>query len=301
MKRFLPLLIGAAVFFFALVMLQPEDTTSVVVATANLPAGHTITESDLTLQEYPKSMAPEGAFLETAPLVGQTLRVERRAGDVLYPENLGGEAIILAPDERAIAIHVTDSGGLAGLLKPGDRVGVTAVLPDMSGSGTFGKAVIGGLRVLYISPSFKAEEPQPQPVGTQESGLGANTGSLTQSRQDTGTVVLAVPVTARVVGYDFAAFGVPNDARLVYAVDLLPALDQAGNARLSLYLEPEQPVGFVSSGIYLPDLVRTPGPSPTPTETPVGYGLEGTSTPAPSAPAPALPTPTPAPTKKPRG
>jgi len=299
MKRFLPLLIGAVVFFFALVMLQPEDTASVVVAAANLPAGHTLAEADLTLQEYPKSIVPEGAFVETSPLIGQTLRIERRAGDVLYPENLGGEAIILAPDERAIAIHVTDSGGLAGLLKPGDLVGVTAVLPDMSGSGTFGKAVIGGLRVLYISPSFKAEEPQSQPVGTQESGLGANTGGLTQSRQDTGTVVLAVPVTARVVGYDFAAFGVPNDARLVYAVDLLPALDQAGNARLSLYLEPEQPVGFVSSGIYLPDLVRTPGPSPTPTETPVGYSPEGTSTPAPPAPAPVLPTPTP--TTKPKG
>lgn len=301
MKRFLPLLIGAVVFFFALIMLQPEDTASVVVAAANLPAGHTIVEADLTLQEYPKSMVPEGAFIETAPLVGQTLRIERRAGDLLFPENLGGEAITLAPDERAIAIHVTDSGGLAGLLKPGDLVGVTAILPDMSGSGTFGKAVIGGLRVLYISPSFKAEEPQAQPVGTQESGLGANTALSGQGRQDTGTVVLAVPITARVVGYDFVAFGVPNDSRLVYAVDLLPALDQAGNAKLSLYLEPEQPVGFVSSGIYLPDLVRTPGPSPTPTETPEGYTPEGTSTPVPPAPAPAMPTPTPTPTKKPKG
>lgn len=296
MKRFLPLLIGAVVFFFALVMLQPEDTTSVVVAAANLPAGHTIIESDLTLQEYPKSMAPEGAFLETAPLVGQTLRIERRAGDVLYPENLGGEAITLAPDERAIAIHVTDSGGLAGLLKPGDLVGVTAILPDMSGSGTFGKAVIGGLRVLYISPSFKAEEPQAQPVGTQESGF--STSAITQSRQDTGTVVLAVPVTARVVGYDFTAFGVPNDSSLVYAVDLLPALDQAGNARLSLYLEPEQPVGFVSSGIYLPDLVRTPGPSPTPTET--ATPTPGTSYAAPAQTTPLPPPPTPTPTKKPK-
>ncbi|MEW5869139.1 MAG: Flp pilus assembly protein CpaB [Chloroflexota bacterium] len=298
MKRFLPLLIGAVVFFFALVMLQPEDTTSVVVAAANLPAGHTITEADLTLQEYPKSMVPEGAFVETTPLVGQTLRIERRAGDVLYPENLGGEAITLAPDERAIAIHVTDSGGLAGLLKPGDLVGVTAVLPDMSGSGTFGKAVIGGLRVLYISPSFKAEEPQSQPVGTQESGLGANTGGLTQSRQDTGTVVLAVPITARVVGYDFVAFGVPNDSRLVYAVDLLPALDQAGNAKLSLYLEPEQPVGFVSSGIYLPDLVRTPGPSPTPTET--ATPTPGTSYAVPAQTTPLPPQPTAIPTKKPK-
>ncbi len=286
MKRFFPLLIGVVIFFFALVMLQPEATTPVVVAAANLPAGHTLAEADLTLQEYPKSMVPKDACLEIAPLVGQTLGVERRLGDVLYPENLGGEPIVLAPDERAVAIHVSDSGGLAGLLKPGDRVGVTAILPDTAGSGVFGKAVIGGLRVLYISPAFQAEEPQAEPVGTPQSGLGASAGSA-QSRQETGTVVLAVPVTARVVGYDFAAFGVDNDARLVYAVDLLPALDQAGQAKLSLYLEPEKPLGFVSSGIYLPDLARTPGPSPTPTETPVGYVA--------ATPVPVLPGVTPFP------
>ena len=297
MKRFLPLLIGGVVFLFALVMMQPESTVPVVVAAAHLPAGHTLVEADLALQEYPQSMAPEGAFLETQPLLGQTLGVERRAGDVFYPENLGGEAIVLGRDERAVAIRVTDSGGLAGLLKPGDRVGVTAILPDLAGSGTFGKAVIGGLRVLYISPSFKAEEPQAEPVEQDESGLGAS-GSFAQNRQDTGTVVLAVPITARVVGYDFAAFGVPNDTKLVYAVDLLPALDQAGNAKLALYLEPEKPAAFVSSGVYLPDLVRTPGPSPTPTETPIGYEVETASTPIPPVPAPVLPTPTP--TQKPK-
>jgi len=107
-------------------------------------------------------------------------------------------------------------------------------------------------------------------------------------------VVLAMPITARVLSYDFTAFGVPNDTRLIYAVDLLPALDQAGNAKLSLYLEPQQPQAFISSGVYLPDLVRTPGPSPTPTETPTGYP-SGTAA-AETTPLP-LPTATPIPTK----
>jgi len=297
MKRFLPLLIGGVVFLFALVMMQPEATAPVVVAAANLPSGHTIVEADLTLQEYPKSMVPEGAFIEMTPLIGQTLSTDRHTGEVFYPENLGGEAIVLGADERAIAIRVTDSGGLAGLLKPGDHVGVTAVIPDASGNGTFGKAVIGGLRVLYISPSFKAEEPQAEPAEDDGGGLGASTGSFAQARQDAGTVVLAVPVMARVVGYDFAAFGVPNDTRLVYAVDLLPALDQAGNAKLTLYLEPEQPMAFVSSGVYLPDLVRTPGPSPTPTATQVNYTAPA-ATATPGAPAIVLPTSTP--TAKPK-
>jgi len=318
MKRFVPILIAGVVFVIALMMMQPEPLVSLVAAAADLPAGHIVQASDLKTVEMPKSMAPAGAFDDPSAIVGQRLRLARTAGDLLFPSHLGGETIVLQPDERAIAIHVTDSGGLAGLLKPGDQVGVTAVLPDGSGSGTFGKAVVGGLRVLYISPSFQAEDPPAEPssttqdTGTEEgstsafgSGSSAGFQGSTQ-RQETGTVVLAVPITARVVGYDFTAFGVPNDTRLIYAVDLLPALDQAGNAKLSLYLEPEQAQAFVSSGIYLPDLVRTPGPSPTPTETPFGPAPAVTGTPAagPSAIAtgiPPLPTVTPTPKPKRKG
>ncbi len=308
MKRFLPILIAAVVFIFALVLMQPEATVVIVAAAADLPAGHVLQAADLQEIELPESLAPAGAFTDPNAVIGQRLRIARTAGDLIYPAHLGGEDILLKPDERAIAIHVTDSGGLAGLLKPGDLVGVTAILPDAAGSGTFGKAITGGLRVLYISPSFLAEDPPAQPASTgggTNSTESDNTGTLgsastsfnTTQRQETGTVVLAVPITARMVGYDFANFGVPNDTRLVYAVDLLPALDQAGNAKLSLYLEPEQPQAFISSGIYLPDLVRTPGPSPTPTETPPGY-LTGTpAVSIPTTPQPALPTITATPTK----
>ena len=285
MKRFLPILIAAIVFIFALVLMQPEDMVALVAAAADLPAGHVIQAADLQVLELPKSLAPAGAFGNPDALVGQRLRIARTAGDLIYPAHLGGETIVLKPDERAIAIHVTDSGGLAGLLKPGDLVGVTAILPDAAGSGTFGKAIIGGLRVLYLSPSFVADDPPAEPPSTGQGAsptesstagaLGSSTTDFnTVQRQEAGTVVLAVPITARVVSYDFTAFGVPNDTRLIYAVDLLPALDQAGNAKLSLYLEPQKPQAFVSSGVYLPDLVRTPGPSPTPTETPTGYPSE---------------------------
>ncbi len=316
MKRFVPILIAGVVFFIALMMMQPEPLVSLVAAAADLPAGHIIQASDLKTVEMPKSMAPAGAFNDPNAIIGQRLRLARTAGDLLFPSHLGGETIVLQPDERAIAIHVTDSGGLAGLLKPGDQVGVTAVLPDGSGSGTFGKAVVGGLRVLYISPSFQAEDPPAEPSSTSpqsteessSSGAFSASGSGFQGgtqRQETGTVVLAVPITARVIGYDFTAFGVPNDTRLIYAVDLLPALDQAGNAKLSLYLEPEQAQAFVSSGIYLPDLVRTPGPSPTPTETPFGpaaiSGTPAAGTPAPATGIPPLPTVTPTPKPKGKG
>lgn len=297
MKRFLPLLIAVAIFVIALVMMKPEAVVPVVAAAADLPAGHVLAAEDLSLIYIPKSLAPASSvFDDPQALLGQTLRDYRNTGDFIYPANLGGEEIALSPDERAIAIQVTDSSGLAGLVKPGDRVGITAILPGPNGSSTFGKFLIGGLRVLYITPSFQAEQPPAQEAALSsdaqasqgEESFSVPSGAVLDSgRAAEGTVVLAVPVTAQVVGYDFSAFGAENDSRLVYAIDLLPALDLSSNVLLSLVLEPRQAASFETSGIFLPDLIRTPGPTPTPTQTPIGYqppAADLTSTPLPAVP-----------------
>ena len=266
MKRFVPILIALAIFAVAFVMMQPEETVTVLTAARDLPAGHQIVAADLDPRAFPQSLVPAEAITDPQQLVGKTLRVARSPGDAFYPSVLGGEVLELGSKERAVAIRVSDSAGLAGLLKPGDRVGVTAVIS--SNNGAFSKVVAAGLRVLYLSPAFKADDPAPP----QEESTSPfrNPGSSNGNREDTGTVVLAVSTETEVVAYDFAAFGVESETRTLNVVDLLPALDHASNVALSLFLEPEAAQPFISSGLYLPDLVITPGPSPTPTETPFG-------------------------------
>jgi pilus assembly protein CpaB len=199
------------------------------------------------------------------------LRVFRAAGDVINPSHLGGEVIILAPDERAVAIHVTDATGLAGLIRPGDMVGVTAVMDSPDGS--FAKTVASNLRILHISPEFKASQGI---VQAAESAISNNTFSGGTSlgsqrpRELEGTVILAIPVEAITIGYDFSTFGVNSESRLVSLTDLLPALDLVDSVRLSLFLEPVAPQSFITSGLFLPDLVITPGPTPTATACPGG-------------------------------
>jgi hypothetical protein len=78
-------------------------------------------------------------------------------------------------------------------------------------------------------------------------------------------VVLAVPVEAITIGYDFSDLGIASASLLASLTDLLPALDQVDTVRLSLFLEPEKPDPFLTSGLFLPDLVITPMPTPTPT------------------------------------
>ncbi len=80
-------------------------------------------------------------------------------------------------------------------------------------------------------------------------------------------MVLAVPVDARVILYDFLLHNQESEARWVYLVDLLPALDASGEVSLSLVLEPKNPADFTTSGVFLPDLLVLDG-GVLPTATP---------------------------------
>jgi pilus assembly protein CpaB len=271
MKKYLPILIALPVFIISLILLRPEATQPILVAASDLPEGHLLVASDLTMKQVPQSLIPQGALRDPSQLINQTLRVFRGEGEVITAAHLGGESITLVSNERAIAIHVNDAAGLAGLLQPGDTVGVTAVMDQLEGS--FAKTVASSLRVLYISPDFKALEGSNTAAGSPTNNSPFNGGfstSLQRTRDTEGTVVLAVPVEAITVGYDFSIFGISSESRLVSLTDLLPALDQVDYVHLSLFLEPDTAEPFFTSGLFLPDLVITPRPTATATPCPAG-------------------------------
>jgi len=270
-KKYLPYLLAVLVFFIALALLRPPEQTQVAVAAVDLPAGHILTEGDLVMKGVPADLLPpEGAITDPAVAVGQALRIDRSAGDLILTAHLGEKPVTLQPDERAVAVEVNDSAGLAGIIRPGDRVGVTAILTDgdYTVQGVFSKATVENLRVLYIQPSFQAEDPAEAAgrIITPDPQTGI---AVQRQRSKEGVVVLAVPAKAQAVVYDFQAAGIEatTAVRLVNAVELLSALDQADNVKLSLYLMPDEAQPMNTSGLWLPELVirqMTPTPTPTP-------------------------------------
>jgi pilus assembly protein CpaB len=285
------LLIALAVIVFLVVMafLRPAPEVKVVAAAGDLPAGHILTDSDLVIRQMPKSLLPTDVFAQPTLAVGQALKLDRAKGDLIQASQLGTDVVQLQPDERAIAVQVTDATGLAGLLKAGDRVGVVANIVSQNGmeAGTFSKVVVENLRVLYIAPSFVAEDTADAAgsIVTPD----ATTGLVVQRDRDkSGPVVLAVPVDMQAVAYDFSKVdsAIPGKTRYVSALELLSGLTNS-DAKLSLYLMPKDAGEFKTSGIYLPDLIITAGPTPTPTGTldprfltltPAGTGTPGTQT-----------------------
>jgi len=285
MKKFLPIVLAIVVFGVALALNQPEPQVSVVVAATDLPEGKVLSETDLTVKEMPRSLAPEGAVSEVSALVGQRLRVSRSAGDPILPAHLGGEVLELQPNERAVALSVSASQGLAGLLKPGDRVGLTVIVT--ANQQPYAKYLAGGLRVLWVDPAFKREETAASPQGTPQAsgGLfgGGSSAPVDTGGSAKGLVVLAIPVDAQTVVYDFSLQGAVSENKPVYLLDVLPALAAQNNVQFGLVLEPEKAQEARTSGIALPALAVTPNATYTPTPTPTGQ---------PSAQTEATPEPT---------
>ena len=260
LRKFLPFVLAGLTALFVVAALMPKPQATVVVAAYNLPAGHTLIADDLTERALPQDAIPTNAITNTVSLIGKTLNVPRTVGDVMTTEHLGAP-VTLAPDERALAIHVTDSTGLAGLLRPGQRVGVAAILLDRTGQGAYSKVTLNALRVLYLPPTFRA------PTETDPERDGANpmgSQSVTQSRRDQGVVVLAVPITLQQIVYEppmldtHSPESLFSQVRWLNPVELLTALNASPDTVLSLFLEPENPAAFTTTGLNLNALFTTP-------------------------------------------
>jgi hypothetical protein len=212
----LPVLLGLITAVLLVAVLWPKETPkrTVVVAARDLGAGTALVASDLTTMTLDASQAPADAVADPAKLAGQTLAVVRFTGEPVTPRHLG-PAVTLAPDERGIAISVKADTGLAGLLRPGMKVGVVATLAATAEAGreVYAKTTLEGLRVLYVSPDFQARPYTPATasatVTKNSSGgaLGTDSTPATSSTGSSGTVregvlVLAAGTQAQPIRYE---------------------------------------------------------------------------------------------------
>ncbi|MBT3391366.1 MAG: Flp pilus assembly protein CpaB [Chloroflexi bacterium] len=281
MKR-IPILIVALIglaLLFAWYQSQPVNQAQPVIVAANgLPAGHVIQATDLKTVRLDPDVIPEGAFSQIDALIGQPVGVTRTIGDIITQTHLGEVSLPLYPGERAIGISLSDSGGLAGLLQAGDYVDVTAVMLRTEGSSNvYSKVVAEDLRVIYVSPDFRALELNPEAQATAQAS--GSSYATTQKRSARGTVNLAVPIDATVVSYVFAD-AIGHQSVTVSLLDLLPALDHSTDVEMSLLMSNSAAVQdgpIYSSGVFLPDLVVRPDEHSA-TPTPVMY-LQTTPTP----------------------
>lgn len=256
-----------------------QNTRPTVVAIKPLPAGARLTASVLAVKEIHASARLPNALSDIKDAEGQVLTIARSTGDQITADMLGDQAVVgiaaqLESGHRAVAIRVTQAGGLAGIIRPGDKVAVVAIIdpqqanaeavysqpiigeiPVSSGPetgmaitstvtptipSTVAYVVFSGLRILLVPQSFRYEEVLPE---EDSSGLFA-VARTTASAQQEAVILLDVPVEPIEVA------GVQTSL-----ATLLPLLD--AKAQMYLLLEPVQEDGIrVTTGTNLGELYQ---------------------------------------------
>lgn len=250
-----------------------RSTRSVVVAAQALPAGARLDADYLEVRQVHSSGILPNALTSIDQAQGQVLTIARAPGDQITSDMLGDTATVgiaaqLTPGHRAVAVHVNQASGLVGILRPGDRVAVVAIvnpqeagaetgylLPQETGTAVPSGAtptptprppspaawvVVSGLRVLLVPQTFRYEESLP----TEEEGAFTLARTTAQASQES-VILLDVPVEPVEV-----APGVQMSPAA-----LLPLLD--ARAQLHLLLEPAADDGVrVRAGAVLGDLYR---------------------------------------------
>lgn len=125
----------------------PGDTRPVVVATADLSRGTTLSGAMLRTMEVPDAYRPPGALSRPGDAAGRTLVADVAAGEAITATRLarGGPLAALVPAGlRAVPIAVPLH---AGALRPGDRVDVLAAFAVGRG---YAETVVAGAEVLRV-------------------------------------------------------------------------------------------------------------------------------------------------------
>lgn len=121
--------------------------TPVVVAAADLAAGHVLTAGDVAVVAVPAEVAAEGGHTDIAAVVGQRVALPMRRNEPVTDVRLldGGLLAGLGPSLRAVPVRVADAG-VAELVHQGSAIDVYAPAETRSPSA----AVATGVTVLRV-------------------------------------------------------------------------------------------------------------------------------------------------------
>ena len=232
-----------ALVTFALVagvLSAAQKKAPVVVAARALEAGTKLSLADVEVIQVHAGAVLEGAFETVEDVAGLVITVQRLSGDQVTAHMVGDAAQnalaqALDPDHRAVAIHVDQASGLAGLLRPGDYVSVISIIDPSSlggmgyqrATGAESKVMLTGLKVLFVPYEFRYRELNTEDSGNLMSPVMASSGD-----REKGVIVLSVPVQPITVTWHISNV-VPAEATT--AKNAAPKVDASGTTTETVF------------------------------------------------------------------
>ena len=187
-RRWFAALFAALAVLAILNTLSTTDSSGVpvVVAARSIPGGKTLAAEDLRTVRLPSAIVPDDAFLDTASLIGGTVRIRIPERSVLTAGTLLESEALVAAGRVALPVRFADATALP-LLRVGARIDVLGAAADGSDYGV----VAANVRVVAI--------PSAEPGGV----LGGGQGGLVLVEVDTSQAA-AIVAAASVSAVSFA-------------------------------------------------------------------------------------------------
>jgi pilus assembly protein CpaB len=143
------------------------ETVPVVVALTDLRPGTKLTAAMLETRGFTPDSRPSGAFGEPGLLAGRVLGVAVGANEAVTEAKLadasvvgGGVSALIEPGKRAMSVKGNAVMGLAGFVRPGDRVDVVVSLVQGRGNQDepVTKLVLERVKVLATGTELQAPD-----------------------------------------------------------------------------------------------------------------------------------------------
>ena len=228
-------LMGGAAAYLTRAYLQsqvaaaPAEHGTIVVASAPLPFGMTITADKVAEIPWAATALPQGAFATKHDLLKDGRRVVLAPleanepvlrSKITAPGARGSLSSLLEPGKRAVTVRVDDVRGVGGFILPGDRVDVALIRTEGVSAGQgYSDLILQQVKVLAVDQLVgeRAEQPTVAKAVTlevtaeeaQKVLLATNIGRL--------SLILRQPGTAQSI----------DDSRRITEKDLSKFVDQA--------------------------------------------------------------------------
>lgn len=183
--------VAAAVMIWAVLASgkqSPADTqTPVVVAAGNIPSGMIVTGMDLSIRNFNKEEVPPGAASSEALVIGKVTKRDILPGQPILSSNVMDRSYFVPPFMRAVTVGLDPVSGVAGFLKPGNRVDVVATFEMNSTS--YAKTVLQN--VLLIAIGSEVIEGGDNVATDKTTARAEPTATLAVSPSDAEKLILA--------------------------------------------------------------------------------------------------------------
>lgn len=158
---------------------QVEPVGTVLQLTEDVAAFHTVGAGQVEEVDIPERWIPEGAMRSVDELTESSAASDLREGSYLQSGMLV-EPIALPENQRELAIMVDAETGVAGKIRPGDRVDVFATFPGGEGpdgeEAASAEIVISGAQVVDVGQELVAQSEDDG--DSRPTGIGADRSSV---------------------------------------------------------------------------------------------------------------------------